>query len=40
MPGTRNEPQYGPVRLTQVGERFHRTGWIYEEKTDGWRMLA
>jgi bifunctional non-homologous end joining protein LigD len=19
---------------------FHRPGWIYEEKVDGWRMLA
>jgi bifunctional non-homologous end joining protein LigD len=19
---------------------FHRDGWIYEEKVDGWRMLA
>jgi ATP-dependent DNA ligase len=19
---------------------FHRDGWVYEEKVDGWRMLA
>jgi bifunctional non-homologous end joining protein LigD len=23
-----------------LGKPFHRTGWIYEEKYDGWRMLA
>ncbi len=25
---------------TQVREPFHREGWIYEEKVDGWRILA
>jgi bifunctional non-homologous end joining protein LigD len=25
---------------TQVPEPFHRDGWIYEEKIDGWRILA
>src|SRR5262245_52410842 len=25
---------------TQVRAAFHRDGWIYEEKVDGWRMLA
>ena len=25
---------------TQVRETFHRDGWVYEEKVDGWRMLA
>jgi bifunctional non-homologous end joining protein LigD len=25
---------------TQVPEPFHRDGWIYEEKVDGWRILA
>src|SRR5262249_62249444 len=25
---------------TQVRELFHRDGWVYEEKVDGWRMLA
>ncbi len=25
---------------TLVREPFHRPGWVYEEKYDGWRMLA
>ena len=25
---------------TQVREPFHREGWVYEGKVDGWRMLA
>jgi bifunctional non-homologous end joining protein LigD len=25
---------------TLVGSPFHRPGWVYEEKVDGWRMLA
>jgi bifunctional non-homologous end joining protein LigD len=25
---------------TQVAEPFHHEGWVYEEKVDGWRMLA
>jgi ATP-dependent DNA ligase len=25
---------------TLVREPFQRAGWIYEEKVDGWRMLA
>jgi bifunctional non-homologous end joining protein LigD len=25
---------------TQVAEPFHRDGWVYEEKIDGWRILA
>jgi len=25
---------------TQVASPFHRSGWVYEEKYDGWRMLA
>ena len=31
---------YTPMAPTQVREPFHREGWIYEEKVDGWRMLA
>ena len=23
-----------------VSQPFHREGWVYEEKVDGWRMLA
>jgi bifunctional non-homologous end joining protein LigD len=29
-----------PMVPTLVREPFHRPGWIYEEKYDGWRMLA
>jgi hypothetical protein len=25
---------------TLVRAAFHRDGWVYEEKVDGWRMLA
>jgi bifunctional non-homologous end joining protein LigD len=25
---------------TRVREPLHRDGWVYEEKVDGWRMLA
>jgi ATP-dependent DNA ligase len=25
---------------TQVREPFHREGWVFEEKVDGWRILA
>jgi len=25
---------------TLVREPFHRDGWVYEEKIDGWLMLA
>src|SRR5262245_28454659 len=25
---------------TQVREPFHRDGWVFEEKVDGWRILA
>jgi bifunctional non-homologous end joining protein LigD len=33
-------PPYAPMIPTQVHEPFHRDGWIYEEKVDGWRILA
>jgi bifunctional non-homologous end joining protein LigD len=23
-----------------ASEPFHRDGWVYEEKLDGWRMIA
>jgi bifunctional non-homologous end joining protein LigD len=29
-----------PMQPTLVREPFHRPGWVYEEKYDGWRMLA
>src|SRR5262245_781269 len=33
-------PQYTPMAPTQVREPFHRDGGVYEEKVDGWRMIA
>lgn len=32
--------QYTPMAPTRVREPFHRDGWVYEEKVDGWRMVA
>jgi ATP-dependent DNA ligase len=29
-----------PMAPTFVRPPFHRDGWVYEEKVDGWRMLA
>ena len=31
---------YTPMAPTQVREPFDRDGWVYEEKVDGWRILA
>ena len=31
---------YTPMAPAQVREPFHRDGWVFEEKVDGWRMLA
>jgi bifunctional non-homologous end joining protein LigD len=31
---------YTPTAPTLVREPFHRDGWVYEEKVDGWRILA
>src|SRR5262245_29671831 len=31
---------YTPMAPTQVREPFHRDGWIYGEKVDGWRILG
>ena len=28
------------MHATQVPRPFHTKGWVYEEKYDGWRMLA
>ena len=33
-------PAFVPLLQTLVREPFHRDGWVYEEKVDGWRMLA
>jgi bifunctional non-homologous end joining protein LigD len=32
--------QYTPMAPTLVREPFHRDGWVYEEKVDGWRIIA
>jgi len=29
-----------PMAATQVARAFHRPGWVYEEKVDGWRVLT
>lgn len=29
-----------PMAPTLVARPFHRDGWVYEKKYDGWRMLA
>ena len=29
-----------PMAATQIAKPFHRPGWVYEEKYDGWRMVA
>jgi len=31
---------YVPMAPAPVRAPFHRRGWIYEEKVDGWRMVA
>jgi len=28
------------MAATQIAKPFHRQGWVYEEKVDGWRVLA
>ena len=33
-------PNYTPMIPMLVREPFHRPGWVYEEKVDGWRILA
>src|SRR4029450_6880391 len=42
MPPTprRKVPHYAPMIASQIKQPFHRDGWIYEEKIDGWRMLS
>jgi len=32
--------EYTPMAPTLIREPFHRDGWVYEEKVDGWRILA
>src|SRR6202158_732905 len=33
-------PAITPMHPTLVAKPFHHEGWVYEEKVDGWRMLA
>ena len=33
-------PTYSPMIPTLIAKPFHRDGWVYEEKVDGYRMLA
>ena len=28
------------MAATQIARPFHHPGWVYEEKVDGWRVLA
>ena len=28
------------MHATELSKPFHRPGWVYEEKYDGWRMAA
>jgi len=31
---------FSPMLLTEVKRPFHKPGWIYEEKYDGYRAVA
>src|SRR5262249_55618670 len=33
-------PKITPMQSIEVDQPFHRDGWTYEEKYDGWRMIA
>jgi ATP-dependent DNA ligase len=33
-------PKYTVMQPSQVGEPFHRPGWVFEEKYDGWRIVS
>jgi bifunctional non-homologous end joining protein LigD len=33
-------PKIDPMQSTEVGQPFHRDGWVYEEEVDGYRMVA
>ena len=33
-------PRITLMQAEEVGRPFHRDGWIYEEKYDGWRIVA
>ena len=40
MPAARLPLIKTPMAATQVTRPFHHPGWVYEEKVDGWRVLA
>jgi hypothetical protein len=33
-------PSVNLMHPTLVARPFHRARWVYEEKVDGWRMVA
>ena len=33
-------PTITVMQASEVAQPFHREGWVYEEKYDGWRMVA
>jgi bifunctional non-homologous end joining protein LigD len=33
-------PPFSPMLLSEVKQPFHKEGWIYEEKYDGYRVVA
>src|SRR5205809_5933899 len=33
-------PEFDPMLAVRAARPFHRPGWVYEEKVDGWRILA
>ena len=33
-------PRITPMAPTLIAQPFHRAGWVYEEKYDGWRVVA
>jgi len=33
-------PHFSPMLLSEVKQPFHKAGWIYEEKYDGYRAVA
>ena len=39
MPGDRIPFRVRPMLATLVRKPFHRPGWVYEEKYDGYRIL-
>jgi len=38
--GSPNLPIVALMQPTLVSKPFHRPGWVYEEKYDGWRVVA